>query len=109
MTSRLSFQHLALVFLGIAAAFALAGCATTQAPPPEPIVRMVEVKVPVDDPACPRAAVAELGTAPAYPDTDGALRMAADLFERVKLLLAGRELREAREAALIGALAECAR
>ena len=85
------------------AALALAGCAHT----PEPEIRTVEVKVPVDDPACAREAVARLGEAPAYPDTPEAIRAAPNLFERVKLLLAGRELRIAREAALKGALEAC--
>lgn len=86
------------------AALALAGCAHT----PEPEIRTVEVKVPVDDPACAREAVARLGEAPAYPDTPEAIRAAPNLFERVKLLLAGRELRIAREAALADALTACA-
>lgn len=86
------------------AALALAGCAHT----PEPEIRTVEVKVPVDDPACAREAVARLGAAPAYPDTPEAIRAAHNLFERVKLLLAGRELRIAREAALKDALEACA-
>lgn len=86
------------------AALALAGCAHT----PEPEIRTVEVKVPVDDPACAREAVARLGEAPAYPDTPEALRAAPNLFERVKLILAGRELRIAREAALKDALEVCA-
>jgi hypothetical protein len=86
------------------AALALAGCAHT----PEPEIRTVEVKVPVDDPACAREAVARLGDAPAYPDTPEAIRAAPNLFERVKLILAGRELRIAREAALKDALEVCA-
>lgn len=86
------------------AALALAGCAHT----PEAEIRTVEVKVPVDDPACAREAVARLGAAPAYPDTPEAIRAALNLFERVKLLLAGRELRIAREAALKDALEACA-
>lgn len=92
----------------LVAMLSLAACSTTQAPPPEPIIRVVEVKVPVDDPACARKLMSELG-AVAYPDTDEAIQAAANLFERVKLLLAGRELREAREAVTMGALAECAR
>lgn len=107
--SRNAFYPAVAIFLAIAAVFALAGCATTDTPDPEPIIRTVEVQVPVDDPACARAAVAELGTGPTYPDTDAALRAAADLFARVQLLLAGRELRKAREAALLGSLVECAR
>ena len=86
------------------AALALAACAHTG----EPEVRTVEVMVPVDDPACARAAVERLGAAPAYPDTPEALRAAPNLFERVKLLLAGRELRMAREAAITDALEACA-
>lgn len=92
----------------VAAALGLAACEHTQAPS-EPIIRTVEVRVPYDDPACAREAVAELGDNPAYPDTDAALREAPNLFERVKLLLAGRELRAAREAALSAAIEECAR
>lgn len=105
-----SLGWVAASFILICALFALTACGGKSAlPPPEPIIRTVEVKVPVDDPACARAAVEELGTAFLYPDTDAALRAAADLFERVKLLMAGRELREAREAALTGALVECSR
>jgi predicted small secreted protein len=92
----------------LAACLALAACGTTRIERPEPIIRTVEVKVPVDDPACAREAVARLGEAPAYPDTPEAIRAAPNLFERVKLLLAGRELRIAREAALADALTACA-
>lgn len=88
-------------------AMALAAC-TADGVPPEPIIRTVEVIVPVDDPACPREALARLGEEAAYPDTAEALREAADLFERVQLLLAGRSLRVPREAALTGALKACA-
>ena len=86
------------------AALALAGCAHIV----EPEIRTVEVKVPVDDPACARDAVARLGDAPAYPDTPDAILTASNIFERVKLLLAARELRIAREAALADALKACA-
>lgn len=92
----------------LAACLALAACGTTRIERPEPIIRTVEVKVPVDDPACAREAVARLGADPAYPDTPEAIRAALNLFERVKLLLAGRELRIAREAALKDALEACA-
>jgi len=87
------------------AALALCACSHT----PEPEIRTVEVRVPVDDPACARAAVERLGEAPAYPDTSAAIRSASDLFERVKLLLAARELRIAREGALTDALKACAK
>lgn len=92
----------------LAACLALAACGTTRIERPEPIIRTVEVQVPVDDPACARAAVERIGPAPAYPDNATAIRSAADLFERVKLLLAARELRIAREAALADALKACA-
>lgn len=92
----------------LAACLALTACGTTRIERPEPIIRTVEVKVPVDDPACAREAVARLGKAPAYPDTSSAIRSASGLFERVKLLLAARELRIAREAALAAALKACA-
>lgn len=82
----------------------LSGCGHA----PEPEIRTVEVRVPVDDPACSRAAMERLGAAPAYPDTPEAIRGASDLFERVKLLLAGRGLRVAHEAALMAALKACA-
>jgi hypothetical protein len=86
-------------------ALALAGCAGRT---PEPVIRTVEVKVPVDDPACARAAVKRLGPAPVYPDNPEAIRNASGLFERVQLLLASREMRKAREAALKVALEACA-
>lgn len=101
-----SFGFVAALFLLVALGFALSACAGGERP--EPIIRTVEVQVPVDDPACARAAVAQLGETPAYPDAPAALQAAADLFERVKLLLAGRELRDAREAALTDALKACA-
>lgn len=92
---------------GLALALLLAGCATADRAPPEPIIRTVEVHVPVDDPACARGALERLGPAPAYPDNNAALRTAIGIFEQTKLLLAGRELRIAREAALAGALQVC--
>lgn len=73
-------------------------CATT----PEPRIEVRTVNVPVavkcgTDP----------GPRPAYADTDTALRAAADIFESVKLLLAGRAQRMAREAELEAAGAGC--
>ncbi len=70
---------------------ALGGCAKTVAPQPE--IRTVEVKVPVPQPCVP----ASYGPAPDYPDTDSALRKAADAAERYLLLAAGRKLRVSRE------------
>ncbi len=85
------------------AALMLAGCAG-KTPPPEPIIQTIEVKVPV---AVPCDAADKIGAAPAYPDSDGALAAAADLYERVQRLLAGRTLRITREAALEAALNAC--
>lgn len=82
----------------------LAACQTAQAP--EPVVRTVEVRVPVDDPRCVREALARLGTVE-YPDTDEALATADTVFRGVQLLQAGRILRIAREAALLGAMRAC--
>ena len=81
----------------VAALLALGACASRGG-----AVRSVEVRIPVAVPCDART-----GPTPAYPDTDAALREAADLFERVKLLLAGRELREAREAELDAAVRGC--
>jgi hypothetical protein len=91
----------------IVLALLLTACATTQAPEPRIVVQ--EVRVPVDDPACAREARDRLrAEAPNYPDTDEALRRAASAFEGAQLLLAGRILRIAREAAIMGALEACA-
>lgn len=85
-----------------AAALMLTGCATTQ--PTERIVT-VEVPVPVKSPCVP----ATLGAAPAYPDTDEALRAAAGPAERYQLLAAGRPLRVARNNELETVVAGCPR
>lgn len=93
--------------LVIASAVLLAACQTAQAP--EPIIQVREVRVPYDDPACARAARDRLrAEAPAYPDSDDALSRVASVFEGVQLLRAGRVLRIAREAAIMGALEACA-
>lgn len=69
----------------------LPACATTKASDDVPAaVRTVEVKVPV---AIPCAALGKLGEEPAYVDSAGALRMAADVYEQARLLLAGRKQR----------------
>ena len=70
-------------------ALALAACATK---PVEPVIRTVEVKVPVPVACAP----SNLGPAPAYPDTDQALRAVPGAAERYLLLAAGRLLRQAR-------------
>jgi len=79
----------------------VAACAS--APTPEPVVRTVEVAVPIATPC--RVSV---GPAPAYVDSADALRQAADIFEAMKLRAAGRAQRQAREAVLEAALDGCA-
>lgn len=85
----------------IASALALASCAGAPKPPPEPVVQIVEVKLPV-----PVRCAPDLGPDPAYADTDDALA-AVDIFDAVKLLLAGRGQRIARDAVKTAALEGC--
>ena len=77
----------------------LTACATTP-PTPQIVTKTVQVAVPV---ACRPA----IGAAPAYPDTDPALKAAPDVYQRVRLLVAGRLERVAREAELTAALSAC--
>lgn len=85
----------------------LAACSTQT---PEPIIRTVEIRVPVDDPRCAREALARLRSEqPDFPDTDQALRNAESAFRGTQLLLAGRLLRIARLAAFEDAMEACAR
>lgn len=79
----------------------VAACAST--PPPETVVRTIEVAVPIATPC--RVSV---GPAPTYVDSADALRQAADIFEAMKLRAAGRAQRQAREAVLQAALDGCA-
>lgn len=82
-------------------ALALAGCATGAQAPSAPIAPViVHDKTPVP------CVVREPALAP-YPDTDAALKAAGDIFGRVRLLMAGRALRSANEAALRAAAAGC--
>lgn len=76
----------------------LAGCASAA---PEPVVRTVEIRVPVPVPC-----VIDLPD-PVYSDTAEALRNAPDIFERVKLLLAGRVERQAQDDAERAARRAC--
>lgn len=69
---------------------AAASCATTA----EPIVRTVEVRVPVPVKCVPAGLAGE----PAYPDTDAAIRAQPGPAERYQLLAAGRLLRIQRSA-----------
>lgn len=75
----------------------LGGCATA-----EPRVVVREVLVPVAQPC-----VADVGEAPQYTDTPEAIRAAVDVFERVKLVLLGREERDARLRILEGQAKVC--
>lgn len=86
------------------AVWALGACSHAVQSRPEPIIRTVEVKVPVVQP-CP--ALEALGPSPAYPDSDAALAAAPNLYERVKLLLAGRVLRITREGNVAAIVQAC--
>jgi hypothetical protein len=76
----------------------LAACAT----PPAPRIEYREVKV-----AVPVPCASDPGPDPAFSDTPEALRAAADLFEQVKLLLAGRAQRDGRIMELKAASSGC--
>lgn len=76
----------------IALPSACAACASTKTAPPEPVVKIVEVKVPVARSCVPKT----LGAPPRYVDTDAALRGAAGPEDRYQLLYAGRKQRVAR-------------
>lgn len=64
----------------------LAACATR----PEPVIRTVEVKVPVPVSCVP----VSLRQEPSYPDTDAALKATKEGGDMLRLLAAGRLLRE---------------
>jgi len=93
--SRPSKVALVLLVAGL-----VAGCDTT---PREPKIKIQIVKVPV-----PVACAPDLGPEPSYPDTPEALQAAANIFERVKLLLEGRIERQQRLAVLNAAMKACA-
>jgi hypothetical protein len=77
----------------------LGACATTR----EPEVRIVEVRVPVAISCVPRA----LGPAPAYPDTDEAVRASPGPGDLLQLLAAGRLLRIQRSAEVEPVIESC--
>lgn len=77
---------------------ALAACAHA----PEPRIVTREVKVPVAVPCA-----VDPGPDPAFSDTPEALRAALDIYELVRLLLAGRLQRDARIVELKAASAGC--
>jgi len=85
------------VFALILCALALAGCATSRAPPP------IIVKVPVPVPCVSD----QLPGRPTYADTAEALRAAPDLAEFTRLMAAGWPLRDARLVALEAAVEAC--
>lgn len=82
-------------------ALTLAGCAGGPPLDPKIVTQVVDHPVPV-------RCAPNIGPEPAYPDTDDALRSAPDLFTRVKLLVAGRGMRIARDVQKSAALAGCA-
>ena len=86
---------------GLLLASLLAACAS--APPIEQSVQVRTVEIPTPVHCRP-----DLGPEPAYPDTDAALKAAPDLFARVRLLLAGRLMRIARDQEKSAALQACA-
>lgn len=88
----------ALACATIFAGLNLAACATTS----EPRILTKEVQVPIAV-----ACAANPGPDPQYVDTADALKAAGDLFERVRLLLAGRAQRDARLAELKAAVSGC--
>ena len=84
---------------GTIVSLSLSACATTR--PPEPRIVTQEVRIAVPTPC--NAQVER----PTFPDTHDALQGAADVDRAVRLLGAGRALRDAYIAALEGALAAC--
>lgn len=77
---------------------ALAACATDGRTQIE--TRVVEVPTPVP-------CKINLGSEPAYPDTDAAIHAAPNVAERARLYAAGRKMRIARQAEEDAALAKC--
>lgn len=91
-----------LVYLTLCAA--CQGCATTQSPPPEPIIRTVEIKVATPVPC---KALEKLGPEPTYPDTDAAIAEAKTPGALAKLYVNGRVMRIQRLAEYSIAKASC--
>lgn len=80
-------------------ALALAGCATA----PQPLVVTKTVTVPVAVKCAPDPAP----SAPAFVDTDAAIKAAPDMFARAKLYVVGRLQHLAYEGELAAALKGC--
>lgn len=89
----------AVLAVGLAVAL-LAACAPQ--PAPEPIVRTVEVHIPVPTPCDP-----DIGPEPVFADSTEALAAAPDIFEAMKLRVVGRLQRIAWAGVLTAALDGC--
>lgn len=85
-------------FAILAAALLLAGCATATGQ----AVSVQTVKVPITV-----KCAADPGPEPVYADTPDALHLASDIYDRVKLLLEGRDQRTARIIEVTQASAGC--
>lgn len=94
--SKMVWRHSRHIMLCVA----LAACST---PHPEAPLTVRTVYVPTYQPCAPK-----MGPEPTYPDSAAAILGARDIYERVQLLLAARELRTARLNEQKAALAECA-
>lgn len=83
-------------------ALLLVSCGSNPRPSPDPVVRIVEVKVPIATDCAP-----DIGPEPVYADTAEAIALAPDIYARTVLLLAGRLQRIARDGVKSAALAAC--
>lgn len=86
------------LFIIVLAGALLAACGATKPPTPEPIIRTVEIRVPV-----PVQCQGEIGPEPVYVDSDEALAAAPNIFEAMKLRIVGRLQRIDRERELMAA------
>ena len=91
-------RALPLIAAVICLSIILFGCGA--APPERVVPQTANVPVPVH---CKTT----VETKVVYPDTDDALRTAANIFDRTKLLVAGRDIRTARILELETALKGC--
>ena len=89
------------ILAAVLACLALAGCGAVGVAPPKIVIQIEKVPTPA---ACD----AHLGPAPAYPDTDAAIKAAPNVAERARLYAAGRKMRLSRQAETEAALAKCA-
>lgn len=85
-------------------ALPLAACATKPIERPQPIIVTKEVVVPGPPSPC---VPANVGPRPVYPDTDAALKAAADAAVRYQLMAAGRKLKDARLNEIEPVIASC--